>query len=170
MIKQLIPAGFCLKCQGCCRFKEMDSVWAPCLLEEEVQDLIDKDIPGAYINMQRRIRPISNPKGEGFICAFFRVESNKCKIYNLRPFECQLYPFLINLRYKKVVLTVDLNCPYVTENLKTEEFREYVSYLTAYLNSPKQLEILKDNPQIIQAYEDVLDVIELQLPDLSRPA
>ncbi len=165
MIKQFVPQEACLKCQGCCRFKEMDSVWTPCLLEEEVQDLIDKDIPPAYINMQRKIRPVPNPKGEGFVCAFFEAGSNKCKIYQMRPFECQLYPFLINLRNKKVVLTVDLNCPYAKENMNKKEFKEYVNYLSAYLDSPKQLEMLKDNPQIIQAYEDVLDVIELNLPD-----
>ncbi|MDO8661687.1 MAG: YkgJ family cysteine cluster protein [Candidatus Omnitrophota bacterium] len=165
MIKQFVPQEACLQCQGCCRFKDMDSVWTPCLLEEEVQDLIDKDIPPAYINMQRKIRPVPSPKGEGFVCAFFECGSNKCKIYQTRPFECQLYPFLINLRDKKVVLTVDLNCPYVKENMRKKEFKEYADYLSAYLNSPKQLEMLKDNPQIIQAYEDVLDLIELKLPD-----
>lgn len=165
MIKQFVPESACLKCQGCCRFKEIDSVWTPCLLEEEIQDLLDKDIPSAYINMQKKIRPVPNPKGEGFVCAFFDPGSNKCRIYALRPFECQLYPFLINLRDKKVILTVDLNCPYLKENMGKKEFKEYVNYLSAYLNSPKQLEMLKDNPQIIQAYEDVLDVIELKLPD-----
>ncbi len=165
MIKQFVPQEICLKCLGCCRFKEIDSVWAPCLLDEEVQELIDKDIPPAYINMQKKIRPVPNSKGDGFLCAFFDVESNKCKIYGMRPFECQLYPFLINLRNKKVVLTVDLNCPYVKENMSKKEFQEYVDYLSAYLNSPEQLEMLQDNPQIIQAYEDVLDVIELKLPD-----
>ena len=165
MIKQFVPQAACLKCLGCCRFREMGSAWTPCLLEEEVQELIDKDIPPAYINMQKKIRPVPNPKGEGFVCAFFDAESNKCKIYTMRPFECQLYPFLINLRNKKVVLTVDLNCPYVKENMHKKEFKEYVSYLSVYLNSPAQLEMLKDNPQIIQAYEDVLDVIELKFPD-----
>jgi len=168
MIKQFVPQEACLKCQGCCRFKEIDSVWTPCLLEEEVQDLIDKKIPPAYINMQRKIRPVPNPQGEGFICAFFEHVSNKCKIYGMRPFECQLYPFLINLRNKKVVLTVDLNCPYVNENMDKKEFKEYVSYLTAHLNSPAQMEILIDNPQILQAYEDVRDLIELELPDASE--
>ena len=168
MIKQFIPEEACLKCQGCCRFKEMDSVWTPCLLEEEVQDLIDKDIPPAYINMQKKIRPVPNPTGEGFICAFFASQENKCKIYQLRPFECQLYPFLINLRHKKVILTVDLNCPYINEKINTKEFKEYAEYLAAYLNSPEQLEMLRDNPQIIQAYEDVLDVVELRLPDAPK--
>ena len=168
MIKQFVPQSACLQCQGCCRFKEMDSVWTPCLLEEEVQDLIDKHIPPAYINMQRKIRPVPNPKGEGFVCAFLEAESNKCKIYGMRPFECQLYPFLINLRQKKVVLTVDLNCPYVKENMHKKEFKGYVAYLSAYLNAPQQVEMLKDNPQIIQAYEDVLDVIELKSLDAPK--
>ncbi|MFH0855624.1 MAG: YkgJ family cysteine cluster protein [Candidatus Omnitrophota bacterium] len=164
MIKQFIPESACLECQGCCRFKEIDSVWTPCLLEEEAQDLIDKDIPPAYINIQKKIRPVPDPKSGGFACAFLETESNKCKIYTMRPFECQLYPFLITLRNKKVILTVDLNCPYIKENLDKKEFQEHVSYLSAYLNAPKQLEMLRNNPQIIQAYEDVLDVIELQLP------
>lgn len=168
MIKQFVPESTCLKCQGCCRFKEMDSAWVPCLLEEEVQDLIDQDIPPAYINMQRKIRPVANPRGEGFICAFLESQANKCRIYNKRPFECQLYPFLINLRQGKVILTVDLNCPYISEKINTREFKEYAEYLAAYLNSPEQLEILRDNPQIIQAYEDVLDVVELRLPDAPK--
>ena len=168
MIKQFVPQEICLKCRGCCRFAEQDSVWAPCLLEEEAQELIDRDIPAAYINMQKKIRPVPDPAGEGFVCAFFESAGNKCKIYNMRPFECQLYPFLINLRDKKVVLTVDLNCPYVKENMGNQEFKAYVEYLSAYLNSPRQLKMLKDNPQIIQAYEDVLDVIELDLPDAAE--
>lgn len=163
MIKQFIPQGFCLKCQGCCRFKEENSAWLPCLLDEEIQDLLDKDIPAAFISADRKIRPIPNPGQEGFICPFLSPADNKCKIYASRPLECQLYPFLINLRGKKALLTVDLNCPYVKENLKTEEFKEYTEYLTAFLNAPQQLRILNDNPQIIQAYEDVLDILELKI-------
>ena len=163
MLKQFVPDDFCLKCQGCCRFKEVDSVWLPCLLDEEAQDLIDKDIPAAYINIKRQILPVCNPKGEGFICAFLESASNKCKIYSSRPFECQLYPFLISMRNKKVLLTVDLNCPFIAEKINTAEFKEHANYLTTFLNSPKQLRMLKGNPQILQAYEDVLDIVELKI-------
>jgi len=163
VIKQLIPEGCCLKCKSCCRFKEADSVWSPCLLEEEIQNLLDKDLPPALISIDKHIRPIPNPGQEGFICAFLNPSDNKCKIYPLRPQECQLYPFLICLRGKKVYLTVDLNCPYVKENLKNKEFKEYTEYLADFLNSPAQIRILKDNPQILQAYEEVLDILELNL-------
>ena len=165
MIKQFVPSEYCLKCQGCCRFRDQDSVWAPCLLEEEIEGLIDKDLPAAYLTMDKRIRPFPNPKGEDFICAFLSIEDNKCRVYENRPFECQLYPFLITMRDKKVILTVDLNCPYVKEKIKAIEFKDYLDYLTAFFNQPAQLELLKDNPHIMQAYEEVLDVMELDLPD-----
>lgn len=164
MIKQFVPQEYCLKCQGCCRFKEDNSVWSPCLLDEEIIGLIDKEgIPAASITVDRRLQPIPNPDGAGFICPFLGIKDNKCKIYSLRPFECQLYPFLINLRKGKVLLTVDLNCPYVYEKINTQETKDYIVYLAGYLNSHKMIKMLKDNPQIIQAYEEVREVAELNL-------
>lgn len=168
MIKQFVPEEFCLRCKGCCRFKEENSVWAPCLLDEEIQDLLDRKIPCASISIDRRIRPVPNPGKEGFICPFLDARDNKCKIYTFRPFECQLYPFLLNLRKGKVILTLDLNCPYIRENLKRGELTEYTKGLVIYLNAPEQIEILKNNPQIIQAYEEVLDLIELKIDDAAK--
>ncbi|MDD5129752.1 MAG: YkgJ family cysteine cluster protein [Candidatus Omnitrophica bacterium] len=166
MIKQFVPQEFCIKCRGCCRFKEENSVWSPCLLDEEVQDLADKPgVPAASITLDRRLQPIANPDGGDFICPFLGIPDNKCKIYSIRPFECQLYPFLINLRRGKVLLTVDLNCPYVYERINSQEAKDYIAYLTKHLNSAALRSMLKDNPQIIQAYEEVREVAELSLPD-----
>jgi len=165
MIKQFIPQQVCLKCQGCCRFKEANSVWLPCLMDEEIQVLLDKKIPPAIISLERKIQPIPHPVGGGFICAFFDLKENRCKIYDFRPFECQLYPILINLRGKKVILTLDLNCPYVKENLKSKEFKEYADYLITFLNSPAQIKLLKDNPQLLKTYEDISEIVELKISD-----
>ena len=138
-------------------------------MDEEIQGLLDKKgIPVASISIDRRIQPIANPGGTDFICPFLETASNQCQIYSYRPFECQLYPFLINLRKGKVLLTVDLNCPYVYEQINSQEAKDYIVYLSDFLNSPEQLEMIKDNPQIIQAYEDVLDVVELRLPDAPK--
>ena len=121
-----------------------------------------KDIPAASISPDRRLHLIPNPKAEGFICPFLNIADNKCKIYAIRPFECQLYPFLLTLRGKKVILTVDLNCPYAKEKANSQEFKDYTEYLSAYLNAPAQIKILKENPQVLQAYEEVLDILELE--------
>ncbi|MFH0790754.1 MAG: YkgJ family cysteine cluster protein [Candidatus Omnitrophota bacterium] len=207
MFKQFIPQEACLKCQGCCRFSQEVSLWSPCLLDEEIQYLLDKEIPPVSISIDKKIQPIPHPAGEGFICPFLDAAVNKCKIYAFRPFECRLYPFLIALRGGKVLLqhrkvynvspkpppdpakagskrlglrkspitgdnklspkaiflTVDLNCSYIREKLNTKELKEYTQELINFLNTPAQVEALKDNPQIIQAYEDVLDIIELKI-------
>lgn len=165
MIRQFVPQEVCLRCQGCCRFSEANSVWAPCLLEEEALELADKEgIPALSIAIDKKIQPVAYPGESGFFCPMLDCDSNKCRIYRQRPFECLLYPFLITLRNKKVLLTVDLNCPYVKDKINSPEFKEYVRYLEDFLNTPAQLQILKDNPQIIQAYEEVLDVVELNNP------
>jgi uncharacterized protein len=163
-MEQFIPQKYCLECKHCCRFAQADSVWTPCLLDEEVQDLIGRDIPSVFLSPQRKFMLIPNPEGEGFICPVLNVPDNKCKIYNSRPFECRLYPFLITVREKKVLLTVDLNCPFIKENADSQKMKDYIVYLTSFLNSPSQLRLLKDNPQIIQAYEEVMDVVELEVP------
>lgn len=164
MIQQLIPQEFCLKCKGCCRFLKENSPWVPCLLDGEIQDILErKNIPPVSITLDKKIHPLPNPEGEGYCCAFFDLHEKRCKIYEFRPFECQLYPFLINLRNNKIILTVDLNCPYVLDNLESEEFKEYTDYLVAFLNTPPQIKILKDNPQILEAYEKVLEIVELEL-------
>lgn len=134
-------------------------------MDEEIQQLLDrKDILPACISIDRRLQPIPNPGGADFICPFLDPQGNKCRIYGMRPFECQLYPFLINLRKGKVLLTVDLNCPYVEKTINSSQSKNYIAYLCDFLNSPEQLKLLKDNPQIIQAYEEVREVAELSLP------
>jgi Fe-S-cluster containining protein len=89
------------------------------------------------------------------------LKDNKCKIYFFRPFECQLYPFLINRNAGKAFLAVDLKCPFVKQRLETKEFKEYTKNLSGILNSPSLIKILKNNPQIIQAYPEALNLREL---------
>jgi Fe-S-cluster containining protein len=151
MIDQFVPEEVCLKCSGCCRFSKEGTVWSPCLLHEEEEALREK------------IRLVPGAKEGEFWCASFDPLGNKCNIYSSRPFECQLYPFLINFRADKVFLAVDLNCSFAKERAGIPAFGEYVCRLADFLNSPKQIEILRNNPQLIQAYKEAQDLIELNI-------
>jgi len=151
MIKQFLASDFCLKCKGCCRFSEQDSAWLPTLLDEEKE----------YGGKDKKIKAV--PLGEGLNCFFLSPAEHKCKIYAQRPFECQLYPFLINRRAKGVFLAVDLNCPFASGHLNQPEFQKYSDYLKDFLKSPEQLEIFKRNPQILQSYEGVSDLLPLEI-------
>jgi Fe-S-cluster containining protein len=163
MIKQAIPKDYCLSCVGCCRFSEQDSVWLPCLLNEETQELLKKNFPPLLISQEKKIHSLPNPKHNNFVCSFFQLKDNKCAIYAFRPFECRIYPFLINRKADKVFLAVDLRCTFVKENLENQKFKEYIRYLNNFFNSPARIKILKNNPQIIQIYKDVLNLAELNL-------
>lgn len=146
-LQQFIPEDFCLACKGCCRFVQQNSVWLPRLLEEEK-------------NKIGRIDVVANPREENFICGFLNKEDNKCKIYHTRPFECQLYPFVLDRKGNNIFLAVDLNCAFVKEGWKNQEFKEYAQRLIELIKSPGCLNILKNNPQIIQEYTGVLDVAQ----------
>ncbi|MDD5680314.1 MAG: YkgJ family cysteine cluster protein [Candidatus Omnitrophica bacterium] len=153
-IKQIIPEAFCLKCDGCCRFAEENSPWFPHLLKEEERTISES-----------KLCPVPDKKDNNFLCSFLRIEDNKCNIYETRPFECRLYPFLLNRDTKsgKIFLAVDTNCPFAGENLKKEEFKEYAEYLVTLFRNPDFTKCLKNNPQIIQSYPGARNLAEIKI-------
>lgn len=173
MIKQFVPSEFCLdECRCCCRFSQPKSIWSPSVLNEEIQLFLENNIPPLVISENKKIRLISFPEdnpdlsshiGNIFICPFLNPEDSRCKIYSFRPFECQLYPFLINRRQEKIFLAVDLGCAFIKKNLHGQEFKKYVRFLGEFLNNASELDRLRNNPQIIQTYEDALDLWELKV-------
>jgi Fe-S-cluster containining protein len=180
MIKQFVPQERCLACQGCCRFIQEDSVWAPALLNEEVQHFLRQGISAAFISADKKLKIVPFPKQQLFLCPLFNHENNLCKVYDARPLECQLYPFLICTRSKpqaadfnkvsageaqkrKIYLAADTNCPFFKEKLNSQEVKEYVRYLVMLLQNPPYAELIRNNPQVIQSYAEVLQLQELSL-------
>jgi len=162
MIAQIIPHGICLECQGCCRFSQQDSIWSVSLLDEELSSL-DKKIPSCAVSSDKKIRLEPNSEEGNFVCYFLSLQDNQCKIYPFRPFECQLYPFLINRHEGKVFLAVDVKCPFVRDNSESELFKKHAQYLTRLFNNPHLLNSLKNNPRIIQGYAGAINLTEIKL-------
>ncbi len=152
-IKQIIPEGFCLKCRYCCRFAEKDSAWFPRLLKEE-SSLLEK---------VKSFRPVKNSKDRNFLCPLLNLNDNKCSIYDTRPFECSLYPFLLNrdTAMKKIFVALDLNCPFACQNFTQGVFRKYADDLIAELKKPESISIIRANSPVIQSYKDVMNLKEL---------
>ncbi|MBU3959073.1 MAG: YkgJ family cysteine cluster protein [Candidatus Omnitrophica bacterium] len=173
MIKQLVPGEFCLnECRCCCKFSQEKSIWSPALLNEEIEGLLKNNIPPSILSENKKIRLIAFPQKscdlpshveDIFICPFLNPKDSKCKIYTLRPFECQIYPFLINRRKEKIFLAVDLGCAFIKKNLDSQEFKEYVRYLEEFFNNTTEIARLKNNPQLIQAYDEASDLLELKV-------
>ena len=163
MIKQLIPEGFCLQCQGCCRFEHPGSAWSPNLLDKDREALLTHDVPALSILNNKKIRLVSSRTQGNFICSFLGDKDNRCKVYAFRPFECQLYPFLINRSSKDIFLAVDLKCPFVQEQQKSAAFQRHIEYLTGFFSRSEICGVLNKNPQIIQEYPEVRNLVLLNI-------
>lgn len=159
MIMQFVPGEVCLKCQGCCRFKETSGVWLPGVLNEENYILKNNNLPCFY---DKKITPEFFEKENIFFCPLLNQKENKCAIYKERFFDCQLYPFVLNRKQEKTYLAVDLNCVFVKNNFKTADFDKYVEYLIGLLNSQAYIDILRNNPQIVQIYPEVIDLVAIK--------
>lgn len=172
-LKPFVPEGFCLSCQGCCRYPARDTVWAPLFLFEEILELTQANIlpscifthPDARAKTAARIDLVEEDLT--FICPCLETKTNKCKIYSSRPFDCQLYPFLLASRGNEAYLAIDTKCPYGVKARDSREFRDHVRYLEGFLTSKEFLKLAGNDPGIVQHYAQDVEFL-LALPLLSR--
>lgn len=155
-MKQFVPSQVCLGCDGCCRFKEEDSLWRPRIAETEKKQvsakpgLADKIFSKAKITDHGHLKTVAC---HGlYICTFFNPEHKTCGIYHARPFDCQLYPFVLTKNQDKTVVCVHLNCPYVQEKKDSPVFRDYVAYLQEFFCRQDVATFLKKNPSWVGDY------------------
>lgn len=163
MIAQFTTNDFCLKCKLCCRFVHRDSVWVPHLTDGDCAILSKDKEAHHFISRSKTIDPVPMADKDVYVCPLLTVANNKCRIYETRPFECLLYPFLINKKEGAVFLAVDVNCPYVEERITLPEFKTYVTYLVDQLNTPAMMQMLRDNPGIIHSYTGARVLVRLDV-------
>lgn len=162
-LHQFVPQETCLSCDGCCRFKEQDSEWRPKVAEEEMCrpasiGLADKILTKDKIDVTGHIK--TRESNGQCVCSFFNPEDNTCRIYSGRPFDCQLYPFVLVKEGGRIAVCVHLNCPFVQKQYKSRDFFEYIDYLQDYFSSEEVLSFLKKNPDLAGDYKDYRDELE----------
>lgn len=118
-IPQIIPEGRCLTCDVCCRFPEADSPMRPYFTATEIGVAIARGVPAEQFPDRAggRVTLVPHPFGEGFVCPAFDVATNRCAIYDDRPLDCRLYPFVV-MRSPEggpPLLGWDRLCPYLRE-------------------------------------------------------
>jgi hypothetical protein len=149
-LQQFVPSEVCLKCDGCCRYKEPDSAWRPKLGQEDQSNLAALITAADVLDKQGYIKTIQSC-GEHF-CRFLNGGDNTCGIYTKRPFECSLYPFIISQETDAVKVYVHLACPYVQEHLPRANFDAYVVYLKEFFHLAPTIEFLSRNKAMFHDY------------------
>ncbi len=137
----LLRPGECLACEVCCRFPLADSPLAPFFSHEEqagaaeaglsAQDFLPGRFGAGGWPLLARFDLIHR-------CPAFRTASNDCAIYNSRPLDCRLYPFL--LMYSRdgdtVTLGLDRYCPRALERLRDPATADLAGEVAALLEGP----------------------------------
>ncbi len=149
-LKQFVPSEVCLKCDGCCRYKEADSAWRPKLGAGDKAGLADLITAGDVLDAQGYVKTIQSC-GKHF-CQFLNGGDNTCSIYTKRPFECSLYPFILAKTPDTVKVYAHLSCPYVQDHLPHVQFDAYVAYLKEFFHQADIREFLSRNKAMFHDY------------------
>ena len=153
--EQFVPSEVCLKCDGCCRFKEPGTIWRPKLTQEEAaivktSGLAQKIFSTDTLDQNQFIR--TKPGCGEHLCQFFNPEDHTCAIYQARPFECELYPYVVSRGENDTALYVHRNCPHVEANYQKPHMTQYNRYLRDFFNRPDVRGFLKRNREFLNDY------------------
>jgi Fe-S-cluster containining protein len=162
---EFVSSKVCLSCEGCCRYKNPESIWRPKISQDEIIHVKAK-----RSSLVDKIFSKDNIERKGFLktakmksrcrCTFFNVEQNTCNIYADRPFECQLYPFLLNKKGKEYIISVHLACPDVQKRRYSSDFENYTISLKQFFQRPSVREFFKKNLTLFVNYNEYADEIE----------
>ncbi len=163
-LKQFVPSSVCLACDGCCRFKEKDSVWRPRITQEEIArknkpDLLSVIYAKENVDAQGYLKTTSCGDGP-HLCSFFSAPENACTIYDARPFECRLYPFVLIKKDNCAAIAAHHACPFIQEKRHDDQFEKYVGYLKGFFEKKEVREFLKRNPSMAGEYKDYENELE----------
>lgn len=114
---QVIPSEVCFQCEVCCRFPEADSFLRPYFTKAEIRQAISHGVdPTSFTDPSGcQISVVPHQTTEGFLCPAFDPETRHCRIYPVRPLDCQIYPFALmwNEGGDQVLFAWDPKCPYL---------------------------------------------------------
>ena len=160
---QIVPSEECYSCDVCCRFLEEDSPLAPIFTSEEQAHLNSHGVDLSLFESQEDGKSSQvnlKPYQDYFICPFFETETSKCSIYTYRPLDCQLYPFAImyNEDKSRVLLGVDMLCPYSEAYFETDVFQNHLQSIIDYVESDDVRKIIETHWSLIGEHQDTVRV------------
>lgn len=178
---QIVPSTVCFRCEVCCRFPEHDSVLRPYFTADEIQQAVAHGVTPSSFPDHRgsQVEVVPHPTDEGFLCPAFDPATHHCRIYEVRPLDCQLYPFALmwNEQHDTVLFGWDTLCPFLLEQalgdmpLQGEELprsplepptalMDQARAVVAYLESEDVLSILAAHPRLVTSFQTNVVVLQ----------
>jgi len=173
-LPQLVPGHACFHCDVCCRFPESDSFLRPYFTAEEIDRAVAQGLNPDRFPERRgsQIALVPNPQGDGYLCPAFDPETSHCRIYEVRPLDCQIYPLALmwSADGSGVLLGWDSKCPFLRDRggdrAAITDLHAYAERIAALIEDRKTLDILAVHPRLIGRFQDDVVVIR-PLPRLT---
>ena len=160
---QIVPSTACLHCDICCRFPESDSFLRPFFTADEIRSAVTAGVaPAMFPDPEgSQIELVPHPSEEGYLCPAFDPATFQCRMYEVRPLDCRLYPFALmwDASRTEVLLGWDTKCPYMRE-LSSAPIGQAAEAVARWIEEEAILETLVRYPRLIGRFQD--DVIVLR--------
>ena len=180
-IPQGVPSQVCVACEVCCRFPETDSFLRPYFTAMEIRVAVERGIPASFFPELKgcQIEVVPNPSGEGYLCPAFAPTTSQCRIYDVRPLDCRLYPFVVmwDAEHRAIVLGWDTKCPFLiaqaqethdadpwcrfggTDLVLSPELQKIAHAVAARVETPDIMEVIAAHPALVARFQDDVVVI-----------
>jgi len=102
---------------------------------------------------------VPNPSGEGYICPAFDSTTSQCRVYDVRPLDCRLYPFALmwDRAHTQVVLGWDTKCPYMRDASSLVE--QAAEAVAQWIEQDDSVATLAQYPRLIGRFQDDVIVV-----------
>ncbi len=144
----------------------------PYFAPEEIAEALKRGIDPVHFSDPKgcQIAVVPHPSGEGYLCPAFDSKTSHCRIYEVRPLDCQIYPFTImwDADHKAVLLGWDQKCPWMTTEASVgmdvvrliPEAEGYAGQILERFEHDEQLvNLVARNPHLVTPYQEDVAVV-----------
>lgn len=164
-MEQIVHHEQCLRCNECCRFRADRQDFAPIFTVEELDTLrqtrefLPEFTPFKSTDNIFQIRlkkaEIEDPVYP-YVCPFLDEANYRCTIYNARPFDCRIWPFIVLREPEtgRVMLAHFTGSACIAlDEVPPESFRAYEAYMEKLVTSAEFVQFLDQHPQLIWEHD-----------------
>ena len=179
-MRQIVHHEQCQRCRECCRFRANRQDFAPIFTAEELDairratDSMPEFVPFKDSASMFQIR-LQKAKHDDpvypYVCPFLDEDAYACTIYDIRPFDCRIWPFII----LKLSETGEVKLAHFTgdaclalEEVSPEDLGEYEAYMTRLVTDNTFLDFLRAHPDLIWEHHDQGKYVTIPSRDITR--
>ncbi len=171
-INKIINSQDCFSCHTpCCRFLLKDKYFAPIATDIETNNIYKKT--GTRINFKQfkknknifQVRLKKSKKTNIYLCPFLNEETNECQVYDCRPLDCALWPFILVKKNREIFLSRMRKklCPSL-KKISNKKFLNYMEYLKSKKMINELRNLIKKYPGLAWEWEkDFICLYKLHL-------